>query len=73
MDLCRLGDLERLLCGEQERLLLRTRSQDRDLSRRLCSFPGCGPGRPRLPPWGAAAAVTHLESFSGTGPPFLFM
>ncbi|KAG5212341.1 hypothetical protein JEQ12_014770 [Ovis aries] len=38
VDLCRLGDLERLLCGERERLLLRSRSLDRDLSRRQRSL-----------------------------------
>ena len=37
------------------------------------SFPRCGPGPPPLPPWGAAEATTHLESFSSTSPPFLFM
>ncbi|EHB02643.1 hypothetical protein GW7_02977 [Heterocephalus glaber] len=32
VDLCRLGDLERRLCGDLERLLLRYLSRDRDLS-----------------------------------------
>ena len=65
MDLCRLGDLERLLCGEQEWLLLPSLSLDWDLSWHLSwfSFPGCGPGLPMLPSCGAAVVVTHLESF----------
>ena len=73
VDLCRLGDLEHLHCGEREQLLLDLASRDWDLSRRLRSFPGCGPGLPPLPPWGAAAAAIHLESFSNTSPPFLVM
>lgn len=38
VDLCRLGDLERLLWGDRERLLLLSLSRDRDLSRRLRSL-----------------------------------
>ena len=38
VDLCRLGDLEPLLCGDPERLRRGSLSRDRDLSRRLGSL-----------------------------------
>ena len=65
-DLCRLGDLECLLCGEREWLPLRSLSLDWDLSWHLCSLSWDldRTGPPTLPPWGVAAAVTYLESSS---------
>ena len=68
MDLCRLGDLERLLWGERERLLLRSRLRDGDFSLRLRSLSQDVDRLPRLSPRGAAAAATHSESSSTSHP-----